>query len=121
MLQILFVDDEPSVLEALRDVLRGRRREWRMHFVSSPEEALETVTTERFDVIVSDLRMPGMDGATLLRKVSERASGTIRIVLSGYAESSLAQDAAEIADAVLSKPCEPEALEAAIGLARASG
>jgi DNA-binding NtrC family response regulator len=118
MLQVLFVDDERLILEALRDLLRPRRREWQMRFFASAEEALRELACRPADVVVTDLRMPGMDGVTLLQEVSRIAEATVRIVLSGYAGDALAGGAEHIAHAVLSKPCHPEALRAAIDLAR---
>ena len=71
--------------EALRDLLRPRRREWQMRFFVSAEEALRELACRPADVVVTDLRMPGMDGVTLLQEVSRIAEATVRIVLSGYA------------------------------------
>ena len=85
MLQVLFVDDERLILEGLRDLLRPRRREWQMRFFASAEEALRELACRPADVVVTDLRMPGMDGVTLLQEVSRIAEATVRIVLSGYA------------------------------------
>src|SRR5438477_1546624 len=64
--QILFVDDEERVLEGLRRMLRPMRDEWDMTFATSGAEALEVLARSHPDVIVSDMRMPGMDGAQLL-------------------------------------------------------
>lgn len=114
MLQILFVDDEPEVLEGLRDRLRVRRREWRMRFASSGAQALSELSRTPAHVVVSDLRMPGMDGSALLHEVARQARHTVRIVLSGYAEEALAGSAAQVAHSVLSKPCALEELDAAI-------
>jgi len=81
---ILFVDDEESILAALR---RGLFDEpYRCMFTSSGQKALEVVQNEAIAVIVSDMRMPGMDGLQLLRKVKELSPRTIRIVLSGYTQ-----------------------------------
>lgn len=81
---ILFVDDEESILAALR---RGLFEEpYRCMFTTSGQKALEIVQLESIAVIVSDMRMPGMDGLQLLRKVKELSPRTIRIVLSGYTQ-----------------------------------
>jgi putative nucleotidyltransferase with HDIG domain len=114
MKHVLFVDDEPDVLEGLRDSLRSMRREWKMRFAPGGEAALELLAQERFDVVVSDMRMPGMDGATFLRHVQERQPQTVRIVLSGYAELEVAVRAAAVAHLFLAKPCPGAALKAAI-------
>ena len=64
--RILFVDDEPMVLKGLQRALRKMRAEWEMTFTSSSKEALDILGSGSFDVIVSDLRMPDMDGVQLL-------------------------------------------------------
>jgi CheY-like chemotaxis protein len=60
--RILFVDDDSNVLTGLRNVLRSKRREWDMVFAIGPEEALAKLAEGPFDVVVSDMRMPRMDG-----------------------------------------------------------
>ena len=70
--RVLFVDDEPKILDGLRRMLRVMRDQWDMAFVQSGPEALEILGKHRFDVIISDMRMPGMDGAELLLEVRKR-------------------------------------------------
>src|ERR1700744_653785 len=84
--RILFVDDDEFLLEGLRDALRPYRHQWAMRLVASGETALTTLATQPHDVVVCDLRMPGLDGATLLELVQERWPSTVRIVLSGHAD-----------------------------------
>jgi HD-like signal output (HDOD) protein/CheY-like chemotaxis protein len=107
---VLFVDDEPHLLSGLRRSLRSLQSDWRMAFVTSPEEALRMLAAEEFDVIVSDMRMPGVDGATLLTEVRTRYPGMARVVLSGQTEHRDAIRAVGIAHRFLAKPCEPEVL-----------
>jgi HD-like signal output (HDOD) protein len=104
--KILFVDDQPQILEGLRDALRSCRREWTMSFADGGAAALVELETADFDVVVSDMRMPGMDGADLLAAVRERRPGTVRIVLSGYAEDKVIMRAAPVAHRFLAKPCD---------------
>lgn len=111
MKRILFVDDEPRVLEGLRDMLHRYRRAWTMAFVGSGAEALELMARETFDVVVTDMRMPGMDGSVLLTRVQEAYPGTVRIVLSGSAELEAALRALPVAHQFLLKPCRAEVLE----------
>jgi putative nucleotidyltransferase with HDIG domain len=114
MKRILFVDDESPVLEALRARLHRLTDRWNMQFVDSGERAIEELERGTFDVVVTDMRMPRMDGAELLRVVSERWPDIIRIVLSGYAESEQTLRLVPYAHQYLSKPCEPKQLETII-------
>lgn len=109
--RILFVDDEPRILQGLRNRLRRLRTAWDMTFVESGRAALEHLSTEQVDVIVSDMRMPEMDGATLLAKVQEEYPGVTRIVLSGHAELESTLRAVPVAHQFLTKPCDAGVLE----------
>ena len=84
--RILFVDDEPMVLKGLQRTLRKMRDEWEMTFASSSKEALDILGAEPYDVIVSDLRMPEMDGVQLLAEVKSKHPEVVRIILSGQVE-----------------------------------
>lgn len=119
MTRILFVDDEPRILDGLRRMLHTQRREWDMVFATGGAAALEVFGERGFDVVVTDMRMPGMDGAALLEEVRARAPETIRIVLSGYTDREAAARAAGVAHQFLMKPSSPDLLRAAID--RASG
>ncbi|HET7107461.1 MAG TPA: response regulator [Candidatus Acidoferrum sp.] len=118
MTSILFVDDEISILDGLKRMLRPMRAEWKMAFAPGGEPALSLLQESAFDVIVSDMRMPGMDGATLLEIVRERYPSTLRIILSGYTELQASLRAVPVAHQFLLKPCDPEVLRA--GIARAT-
>ncbi len=82
--QILCVDDEPHVAAALRRLLRGAGHAVRV--AGSGAEALSMLEAGAADIVVSDMRMPGMDGAQLLSQVRERWPGVARILLTGYAD-----------------------------------
>jgi HD-like signal output (HDOD) protein/CheY-like chemotaxis protein len=114
MKRILFVDDDIPLLEGLRVLLRQREREWTMRFVNSGAQALAEFQTQPYDVIVSDIRMPGMHGTRLLRTVSERWPEAARIALSGVADPEQAMHLAPIAHQFLSKPCDSSGLEQVI-------
>jgi response regulator RpfG family c-di-GMP phosphodiesterase len=106
----MFVDDEPQLLESLRDALRPWRHRWKMTFAPGGTAALEALECEPFDVVISDMRMPGMDGATLLAEVQRIQPTSVRIVLSGWAEQEAVARAAGVAHRFLSKPCEVDEL-----------
>lgn len=117
MKRLLFVDDEDNVLNGLQRMLRPMRHEWEMQFVASGEEALRTLAHAPFDVVVSDMRMPGMDGATLLKEVQGRFPQIVRIVLSGQSDQNMIQEARGATHQYLAKPCRPEKLKATISRA----
>jgi HD-like signal output (HDOD) protein len=112
--RVLFVDDEPKVLEGLQRMLRPQRHEWQMSFAEGPTAALEVLAREPFDVVVTDMRMPEMDGAALLEKVRELYPRTGRIVLSGYTEVGFAYRTVRVAHQFLLKPCDAESLRQAV-------
>ncbi len=114
MRRVLFVDDEPRILEGLRRMLRSQRHEWEMAFAPGGEAALALMEASPFDVIVSDMRMPGMDGASLLWRVREVHPEVVRIVLSGHTELSTALRVVPVAHQFLAKPCDAEMLRVAI-------
>ncbi|HEB79962.1 MAG TPA: HDOD domain-containing protein [Rhodospirillales bacterium] len=108
--RILFVDDEAKVLQGLQRMLRGMRGEWVMAFAESGKEALELLAKTPADVVVSDMRMPGMDGAQLLDTVRRRHPGATRIILSGYANEESVLRTIGPAHQYLAKPCDSETL-----------
>ncbi|WP_035274018.1 response regulator [Desulfogranum japonicum] len=108
--RILFVDDEPHILSGLKRMLRSMRREWDMHFAESGQKALELMEQYTFDVLVTDMRMPGMDGPELLSRVMELHPDVIRIVLSGHSDQEMILRSVYPVHKYLSKPCPQEAL-----------
>lgn len=111
---ILFVDDEVMVLQALQRMLRSLRGEWEMEFVESGEAALRLLEQKPFDVVVSDMRMPLMNGAELLAEVRKRRPATVRLILSGYADKELILKCVDSTHQYLIKPCDPETLKATV-------
>ncbi|MFP4580759.1 MAG: HDOD domain-containing protein [Candidatus Sumerlaeia bacterium] len=109
--RILFVDDEERVLEAIRRMMRPMRKEWDVEAVNSGKKALEILENEKFDVIVSDIKMPGMDGAQLLDLVRRKYPGIARVVLSGHADKEVIIKLVGTVHQYLSKPCNGEALK----------
>ncbi len=110
MINILFVDDEPNILDGLQRMLRPMRDEWEMYFASGGVQALALIPENNIDVIISDMKMPGMDGAQLLQAVSEQFPHVIRIILSGYSEKEMIMKTLGTAHQYLSKPCEADTL-----------
>ncbi|MGH7869682.1 MAG: response regulator, partial [Candidatus Dormibacteraceae bacterium] len=108
------MDDEPRVLQGLQRQLRGMREQWDMHFMESGPKALEFMATTPVQVIVTDMMMPGMDGAQLLAEVVTRFPDTVRLVLSGHADREAVLRLVGPAHQYLSKPCNPDELRAAI-------
>jgi len=109
--RVLFVDDDQMVLDGLRRMMRPLRKALDMKFALGGQEALKLMENEEFDVIVSDMRMPGMDGASLLEEVKKRYPGTMRVVLTGQASEDATMKVVKAAHQFLDKPCEPERLK----------
>jgi HD-like signal output (HDOD) protein len=108
---IVFVDDEPALLDGLRVRLYKHRHDWSMKFLADGAHAIAEFEKSRVDLIVSDVRMPGMGGGQLLSILKERWPATIRVVLSGYADASQALRLASLAHQYVAKPCKAEEIE----------
>jgi HD-like signal output (HDOD) protein len=111
MKDILFVDDERDLLDGLRARLYKHRRDWNMQFVASGAEALAIFEQRPVDLVVSDVRMPGMDGGQLLSTVKQRWPTTVRIIVSGYADPVQAVRLTSLAHQYVAKPCDSQQLE----------
>ena len=111
MVRVLFVDDEPAVLEGLRRLLR-RHRDLEIATASSAEEGLALLACTPIDVVVSDFAMPGATGGTFLLAVRERYPHCRRVLLSGVPP----QDASHYAEHILKKPCDEQQLLAILRL-----
>jgi HD-like signal output (HDOD) protein len=109
--RILFVDDEPNILDGLRRMLRSLRNDFELHFSENANAALEEMSNYSFDVVVSDMRMPGMDGAQLLAEVQRRYPHAIRIMLTGQADDESTLRTVGVVHQFLAKPCDPERLK----------
>ena len=113
--RILFVDDEVRVLEGIENTLFDHLEKWDLQFASGGEVALARLRDEApFDLIVTDMRMPGVDGLAVLRFTATHYPGTMRAVLSGHAELSKAMQAITIAHQYIGKPCDEAVLVATI-------
>jgi len=107
---ILFVDDEQAVLDGLRRMLHPMHDRWRMDFADNGQTALEMMVKDTYDVIISDMQMPGTNGAELLSKVKERHPHVIRMVLSGQSDIDLLPPTLQVAHQFLSKPADSKRL-----------
>lgn len=117
--RILFVDDEPFVLAALQTRLRRELRSWHTVLATSAEVALAELRAQSFDLLITDLKMAGIGGLSLLEAARRQAPRALRVVLSGHDSPA----ARELAHHVLSKPCPAESLGAVLAEAarRADG
>lgn len=114
---MLFVDDESLVLQGLQRTLRCMREQWDMTFVESGDLALQALAMGPYDAIITDMRMPRMDGAQLLEHVKQSYPEVVRIVLSGQASQEAILRSIGPAHQYLSKPCDP--IELKLRLAQA--
>ncbi|WP_158091170.1 response regulator [Thalassospira mesophila] len=112
---IIFVDDDPNVLSGLRRRVRVKRPNWRLQFCDNGEEVLGLLQSRHsVDVIVSDMRMPIMDGAELFRKVARLYPEIGRILLSGYADGHANLLGTSATHHFLMKPCDDQSIINAI-------
>ena len=96
-MRVLLVDDEPRILSGLSRALRtSGSRAWDVATATSGDEALARLSEAPADVVLSDVSMPGMDGATLLGEVRRRWPDVVRLVLSGYADPVASQRLAAV-------------------------
>src|ERR1700743_763565 len=102
------------VLRGIARLLQPMYKEWEMEFVNNGTKALGRMAEVRFDVVVSDMRMPGMNGAELLNEVMKRYPRTVRLILSGFADRELILKCVGSTHQYLSKPCDEGELKTAI-------
>lgn len=112
--KILFIDDEENILSSLRRVFRKEAME--TYFTTDPEEAFRLVTEEEIAVIVSDQRMPTMEGVEVLKKVQALSPHTVRMMLTGYADIKSAMRAVNDGNVFrfMAKPWQEEELRNAV-------
>ena len=108
--RVLFVDDDAQVLQGLRSGLRRQRQTLDLSFAQGADAGLAALSRGSYDVVVADMRMPSMDGASFLRIVMEQQPDVVRIVLSGYTDRNNVLRALGIAHQFLSKPCPTDTL-----------
>lgn len=109
-MRILFVDDEPRILSGIENALLFADYEWETVFANSGEEAMACISETTFEVLVTDMKMPGATGADVLRHARDHQPAMVRIVLSGEFDQELAQRAMPLTHEFVSKPCDPDDL-----------
>ncbi len=114
---LLFVDDESRILEGIKRALHPMHDEWEMTFSTDAEEALSLVHENPPDIVVSDLRMPGMSGTEFLRRLQKYYPSCVRIVLSGHADRDDVMSLTGCVHQFLSKPISSKVLRRVLGRA----
>ena len=94
--------------------LGTRRHDWQLRYATNGAAALQIMADDPADLVIADMRMPGMDGATLLQQVRQDWPGTIRYILSGHAEAATLLSAFGVAHRFFAKPCDSQLLAAAM-------
>jgi CheY-like chemotaxis protein len=102
--RILLVDDDPSVLVGLRRVLQVAEPIWEIHTAADGKKALEALRTGHFDIVLTDLTMPGVDGFLLLAEVRRSHPGTVRVIHSSQITTLGPERIRHLADAAITKP-----------------
>jgi len=108
---VLFVDDEPLLLQGLKRMLWSLRDEWEMFFAEDGQSALKILQQHPIEVIISDMLMPGMDGAELMKQVWKRFPHVIRIMLSGDSDQNRILRSVVPTHQFLLKPCDAKTLK----------
>ena len=112
--RVLFVDDEAMLLEMYRLVFEQDQDRWDIQFAPGAKEALEMMEREPFDVIVSDMRMPGMSGADLFQEVMKLYPKTSRLIMSGYADQEQIAQCIGATHQFIAKPFDIKLLKSTI-------
>jgi HD-like signal output (HDOD) protein len=120
MKRLLFVDDDAMVLSGLRRALHDMRQEWDMQFAPGGQAALDALALQPFDAVITDMRMPSMDGAQLLDCIKDRYPEVVRIILSGQSEKEAVLRSIAPAHQYLAKPCDIRELKMRLNQAFAS-
>ena len=113
-LRILFVDDDPNILRGLQRMLHRHRDKWNLEFADSGHAALQLLESRPVEIVISDMRMPEMDGAKLLDHIKSEHPETVRGILSGQADQDQTVSVIGRTHFYLSKPCSPRSLTSAI-------
>ena len=113
-MRLLIVDDDPLILKALNRTFRMQRPRWSAEVVDSGEEAVQRLNATPFDLVLTDMQMPGMDGSHVLRHARQVQPSAVRVVLSGHAPLRRILEAEGDYHRFLVKPVDPNDLVAII-------
>lgn len=108
-MKVMFVDDEVMILNGLKRAFF--RTKWTLLFADSAKKALEMLAQESVDFIISDMRMPVMNGAEFLEQVAKKHPQIVRIILSGHSDEEASKRASFVAHQWFNKPCQPQLLK----------
>jgi HD-like signal output (HDOD) protein/ActR/RegA family two-component response regulator len=115
--RVMFVDDEENALAGLRRMLHSAKDSWDIDFASSAADAFEILKRHRVDAIVSDMRMPVMNGVEFLARVQDLYPATARLMLSGHSDPDTVLDIVRSAQQFLAKPYDAQTMVSAISRA----
>ena len=113
-MRVLLVDDDPDALRWIERSLAPEQSRWQIDVAHSAEAALDIMARSPAQVVVSDMRMPGLTGAELLARVKEEYPDTVRLIVADYTDRHSVVECVGTAHQFLSKPCHPEELRSAI-------
>ena len=119
MKRVLFVDDEPLVLQGLQRMLFNMRHEWDMRFATGGAQALKMMAEAPADAVVTDMKMPEMNGAQLLNEVMRCYPRAVRVILSGFSDQEMIMQCVTGTHQFVAKPCDGETLRKIVGRALA--
>jgi two-component system, NtrC family, response regulator HydG len=108
--RLLLVDDDPIVLRAMRRLLLSTRPFWEIDIAESGDTALELLGRTTYDVVITDLQMPKVDGVALLQRLKAEQPTVMRVIHSSHAESLTREKLEELSHAVVTKPGRPDEL-----------
>lgn len=114
MLKILFVDNDLNFLKRIQSEVVTTKPDWTTSAASNGDEALEKMGQEEFDVLISDMKMSGMDGVELLQKTKAQHPDIVRIILTGYEETAMVMKSLGTAHQYLAKPCDAKTIRSTI-------
>lgn len=108
--RILIVDDEPDILESLRDLFDAEMDDVDVDTAESGQAALDAMATTAYDLVISDYKMPGMDGLEFLSRVRKQAPQVPRVLMTAFPDLTIAIDAINEASVenFFVKPLEPD-------------